>query len=204
VPWFSKLLVAAVVSVALLGHLGDAAAGRSFVIRASSTLMRLGDFWIEKDPTYAGAVAALGPSSSCRLVKTRFLGVDRSHAFAGWATFGVTIELRTYGSLPQAKSACSAPHFTRVHTVRATGKRWRTSRGLRVGDSVARLRRLYSSAKAVHGLPGWYRRGYWLVTRRVGGYEGIGGLRPTAPVLVAETVHGRVAGFVLVVDAEGD
>jgi hypothetical protein len=88
VPWFSKLLVAAVVSVALLGHLGDAAAGRSFVIRASSTLMRLGDFWIEKDPTYAGAVAALGPSSSCRLVKTRFLGVDRSHAFAGWATFG--------------------------------------------------------------------------------------------------------------------
>ena len=42
------------------------------------------------------------------------------------------------------------------------------------------------------------------MTRWVGGYEGIGGLRPTAPVLVAETWHGRVSGFVLVVDAEGD
>jgi len=166
--------------------------------------MRLGDFWIDKDPTYAGAIDALGPSSSCRLVKNRFLGVDRSHAFASWTMFGVAIELRTYGSLPQAKSACTAPHLIRVHTVRASDRRWRTSRGLRVGDSVTRLRRLYSSAKAVHELPGWYKRGYWLVTRRVGGYEGIGGLRPTAPVLVAETLHGRVAGFVLVVDAEGD
>ena len=41
------------------------------------------------------------------------------------------------------------------------------------------------------------------MTRHVGGYEGIGGLHPTAPVLVAETVDGRVTGFVFVVDAEG-
>jgi hypothetical protein len=174
------------------------------MIRTSSTLMRLGDYRIDKDPTYAGAVAALGPSSSCRLIKNRFLGVDRSHALASWATLGVVVELRTYGSLPPAKSACTAPHSIRVHTVRATDRRWRTSRGLRIGDPVDRLRRLYSSAKAVHGLPGWYAGGYWLITRPVGGYEGIGGLRGTAPVLVAEKVHGRVSGFVLVVGAEGD
>jgi len=166
--------------------------------------MRLGDYWIDKDPTYAGAVAALGPSASCRLVKNRFLGVDPSHALATWATVGVVIELRTYGRLPPAKSACTAPRFVRVHTVRATDERWRTARGLRVGDSVVRLRRLYYSAKAVRALPGWYARGYALVTRWVGGYEGIGGLRPTAPVLVAETSNGRVSGFVLVVNAEGD
>jgi hypothetical protein len=47
-------------------------------------------------------------------------------------------------------------------------------------------------------------QGYMLVSRKVGGYEGIGGLGPTAPVLVAETTHGRVSGLVLVVDAEGD
>jgi hypothetical protein len=166
--------------------------------------MRLGGYRIEKDPTYGGAVTALGPSSFCRLVKNRFLGVDRAHALAKWTPLGVTIELRTYGPLPQAKTACTAPDVIRVHTVRATDKRWRTARGLRVGDSVTRLRALYSSAKAVHELPGWYARGYWLVTRSVGGYEGIGGLRPTAPVLVAETVHGRVTAFVLVVGAEGD
>jgi hypothetical protein len=199
-----KALVATALTVALLSSAGDVAAAPSFVIRASSTLMRLGDYWIDRNPTYAGAVAALGPSDSCRLVKNHFLGVDRGHALARWAALGVVIELRTYGSLPPAKSGCTARHFIRVHTIRATDRRWRTSRGLRIGDSVSRLRRLYSSAKAVHGLPGWYSRGYWLVTRGVGGYEGIGGLHPTAPVLVAETADGRVTGFVLVVDAEGD
>jgi hypothetical protein len=203
-PRSSKGLVAVALTAVLLGSTGDAAAGPSFVIRASATLMRLGGYRIDTNSTYAGAIAALGPSDSCRLVKNRFLGVDRSHAIATWPAIGVVIELRTYGSLPPAKSGCTAPHFIRVHTARATDKRWRTSRGLRVGDSVRRLRRLYSSAKATQGLRGWYSRGYWLVTRNVGGYEGIGGLRPTAPVLVAETADGRVTGFVFVVDAEGD
>ena len=195
----ARALIAAAVAVVVLGVAGGAGEGRSFVIRASSTFMRLGDYWIDKDPTYAGAVAALGPSSSCRLVHG-----DVSHGLASWRALGIVIELRTYGGLPQAKTACTAPRFIRVHTVRVIDKRWTTARGLRVGDTVSRLRHSYPSAKAAHGLTGWYERGYWLVTRWVGGYEGIGGLRPTVPVLVAETSRGRVSGFVLVVDAEGD
>jgi hypothetical protein len=178
--------------------------GPSFVIRASSTVMRLGHYSIDGNPTYAGAAAVLGPSDSCRLVKNRFVGLDRSHAVANWAALGVVIELRTYGSLPRGKTGCSARHLIRVHTVKATDRRWRTSRGLRVGDSVSHLRRLYPSATAAHRLAGWYSPGYWLVTRHVGGYEGIGGLHPTAPVLVAETADGSVTAFVFVVDAEGD
>jgi hypothetical protein len=174
------------------------------VIRASSTLMRLGAYSIDGDPTYAGAIAALGASDSCRLVRNRFLGLDRSHALADWAGLGVVIELRTYGSLPRARNGCTAPRFIRVHTVRATGRRWRTARGLRIGDPVGRLLRLYPSARAARGLRGWYAQGYRLVTRHVGGYAGIGGLHPTAPVLVAETAGGRVTGFTFVVDAEGD
>jgi hypothetical protein len=166
--------------------------------------MRLGEFRIDKHPTYAGAIAALGRSSSCRLIKNRFLGVDRTHAIANWPTLGVAIELRTYGSLPRNKTACTAPQLVKVHTVRATGKRWHTSRGLHIGDWVGRLRRLYPSTTAVDRQPGWYARGYWLVTRNVGGYGGIGGVRLTAPVLVAEIAHGRVSAFVIVVDAEGD
>jgi hypothetical protein len=199
---FAGALVAG--AFAVLVAVGDGTAGPSFVIRTSSTLMRVGSYRIEKDPTYAGAVTALGPSSSCRLARNPVLGVDRSHAFASWTALGLTIELRTYGSLPRGKTACTAPRVIRVHTVRVIGERWRTARGLSVGDSVARLRVLYPTAKAVAALPGWYARGSWLVTRPVGGYEGIGGLRPSAPVLVAETVGGRVNAFVIVVGAEGD
>jgi hypothetical protein len=41
---------------------------------------------------------------------------------------------------------------------------WRTAVGLRVGDSVARLRRLYSRASLHPASPPW--SGYWLITRR--------------------------------------
>ena len=37
-------------------------------------LMRLGQYSIDRNPTYAGAATALGPTDSCRLVKNRFLG----------------------------------------------------------------------------------------------------------------------------------
>jgi hypothetical protein len=161
--------------------------------------MRIGDYQIDGNSTYAGAVAAFGASSSCRLMKR-----DPSHALAAWRALGVVIELRTYGSLPRGKTGCTASRLIHVHTVRATDHRWHTSRGLAVGDAVQRLRHLYPSAKSARSLPGWYEQGYWLVTRRVGGYEGIGGLKPLAPVLMAETRHGRVSALVLVVGAEGD
>jgi hypothetical protein len=161
--------------------------------------MRIGDYQIDKNSTYAGAVAAFGVSSSCRLVQR-----DPSHALAAWRALGVVIELRTYGSLPRGKAGCTASRMIHVHTIRATDDRWHTSRGLAVGDGVQRLRHLYPSAKLARSLPGWYEQGYWLVTRRVGGYEGIGGLKPFAPVLMAETRHGRVSALVLVVGAEGD
>ena len=57
--------------------------------------MRLGDYWIDKDPTYAGAVAALGPSASCRLVKNRFLGV-RDIAFVLRTELDELIERLSY------------------------------------------------------------------------------------------------------------
>lgn len=41
---------------------------------------------------------------------------------------------------------------------------WRTAVGLRVGDSVARLRQLYPRASLHPASPPW--SGYWLITRR--------------------------------------
>jgi hypothetical protein len=177
---------------------GSAGTGR-FVISASPPSIRLGVYRVDRQPTYAGAIAALGRSSSCQL-----LGGDASHARASWRALGLVIELRTYGGLPTGKTACSAPRLIKIHTLRMTGRRWSTSRGLHTGDTVGQLRTEYPFAKPATRLAGWYTNGYWLVTRRVGGYEGIGGFRPFAPDLVAETHGGRITAFVLVIGGEGD
>jgi hypothetical protein len=189
----------AVVVVALTLTASVSAAVRPFVISVSPPVIRLGTYRVDREPSYAGALESLGKSSSCALVDG-----DTSHARASWPALGVTIELRTYGSLPAGKTACSAPREMKIHTVRLIDRRWATAHGLRVGDTGSQLRKRYPSAKQAKPLAGWYTRGYWLVTRYVGGYEGIGGFRPNAPVLVAEIHDGRIAAFVLVIGAERD
>jgi hypothetical protein len=175
------------------------AAVAPLVISVSPPSIRLGGYRVDRQPTYAGAIAALGRSSSCKRV-----GGDASHARASWSALGLVIELQTYGGLPAGKTGCTAPRQMKIHTVRVTSRRWTTSRGLHVGDTVSQLKTRYSAAKPAKPLAGWYARGYWLATRRVGGYEGVGGFRPFAPVLVAETHDGRVTAFVLVIGGEGD
>ena len=172
---------------------------RPFVISVSPPVIRLGGYRLDREPSYAGALAGFGKSSSCALVDG-----DVTHARASWPALGVTVELRTYGSLPPGRTACSTPREMKIHTVRLIDRRWTTVRGLRVGDTVSQLTKRYPSAKQAKPLAGWYTRGYWLATRYVGGYEGIGGFRPYAPVLVAEIRDARIAAFVLVIGAEGD
>ena len=75
--------------------------------------------------------------------------------------------------------------------VTVTGRTaWRTAVGLRVGDSAARLRRLYPRARLRTGLAG--DSGYWLVTRRVCAEVGGGAY----PGLLARMKGGRVAALV--------
>jgi hypothetical protein len=194
----AKRLAFIAAAALVLTALGSAAVA-PLVISVSPPSIRLGGYRVDRQPTYAGAIAALGRSSSCKRV-----GGDASHARASWSALGLVIELRTYGGLPAGKTACTALRQMKIHTLRVTSRRWTTSRGLHVGDSIGQLRTRYSAAKPVNPLVGWYSRGYWLVTRRVGGYEGVGGFRPIAPVLVAETHDGLVTAFVLVIGGEGD
>jgi hypothetical protein len=67
---------------------------------------------------------------------------------------------------------------------------WRTAVGLRVGDSAARLRRLYPRARLRKGFAG--DSGYWLVTRQVCAEVGGGAY----PGLLARLKSGRVAALV--------
>ena len=141
-----------------------ATAGGSTLVQASARFQRLGDFRVTSNPTYAGAKRSFGPATSCRLVRTR-LGVDASHAVADWKRLGVQVNLRTYGGLPAGKTGCTARAAIHVSTIRVIGAQWRTSPGLRVGDSTVALLRAYPHAKKTGGSPGWYRSGFWLVTR---------------------------------------
>jgi hypothetical protein len=87
-----------------------------------------------------------------------------------------------------------------LDNARASGQAWRTGSGLRVGDSVAKLHRLYPNAS----LRGYRRdippiRGWWLVVR-----TGFVPERFQFPALLATARGGRVTGLVVTVGAEGD
>lgn len=70
--------------------------------------------------------------------------------------------------------------------MRLWGARWRTAKGLRIGDSVGRILRLYPHARYVSRPP--RAAEWWLVTAS---RPGLG----TTPLLTAEVAGGRVAAI---------
>jgi hypothetical protein len=82
------------------------------------------------------AIAAFGRPAS--LTPRR----DGYTCVASWASLALTM---TYNSATCSKSSCFISAVV-------TGKEWRTAKGLRVGDSLARLRLLYPKAKMREGL----------------------------------------------------
>jgi hypothetical protein len=172
----------------------------SYLIQTSATFQRLGDYRVSDNPRYQGAIDALGESSACRLVNG-----EPTLAVASWRSLGVRMTLVTFGGMPRGETGCTRPDLIWISTIRVVGKRWYTSKTLRIGDSVARLRSLYPHAIATKGVRGWYGRGYWLVTRRRACIGVCGSAKwVTAPVLVAEARDGRVSSIVFVVGAQGD
>jgi hypothetical protein len=79
-----------------------------------------------------------------------------------------------------------------VHTAKVTGRDWRTTKGLRIGDTKGALRRAYKNARLVRGR-------WWLVTA----VTTIGASR-RYPVLAATVTGGRVTSFSLFVGSAGD
>jgi hypothetical protein len=86
--------------------------------------------------TYPAAVAALGSPSDLRQR-------GNGSCVAGWPGLGLRIRFTTFG----AASGCESL-FAQEGTISGVAgrSRWRTTRGLRVGDSVARLDRAYPHA----------------------------------------------------------
>jgi len=108
--------------------------------------------------------------------------LSRYECRAGWRMIGLTLLFLDLSN----SDPCSRGGLVRAT---AASARWQTGKGLRVGDSVARLHNLYRSARYHRlGYPGW-----WLITRRTCPTTG----SQRYPGLLARTVHRRIGALVV-------
>ena len=163
------------------------------VIRVGVASETIGPWRVDANPSLAGAIAAFGAPSRC----TKVSGLP-SFASVEWRGRGLRAVFGTYGI--GGARPCQAVHAVRLDNARASSREWQTGRGLRVGDSVAKLRKLYPAA-TLRTYPRGVApvRGWWLVVRtsRVPDLHSV-------PALLATAQAGRVTGFVVSVHDEGD
>ena len=177
-----------------------APAAPSHVIRASATMQHVGSLRLEQDPHASAARTAFGEPSSCRRIRLE------DGAIVHWRSLGVRIILATLGAIPAGQEPCTWGGMP-ISVVDVTGRMWTTSLGLRVGDAVAKLRRLYPRAPYVarNGGEAFPGHAYWLVTKRTACVGvGCGPGRVTVPQLIAKVRGGRVVELVLPVFAQGE
>jgi hypothetical protein len=115
---------------------------RTYAINATVGAIRIGPYVAWKPPargTYVQAAAAFGRATSCRALAGK-------KSKATWSSIGLTIQfIATTGGVCQGASGAQ------LQTLTATGSRWRTSKGLAVGDPVSKLEQLYPGATASAG-----------------------------------------------------
>jgi hypothetical protein len=164
-----------------------AAEARPFTIVAHGSattfgeVRAIGDFRPVSDPTYAAALEVFGDPDAER---PGFRGMS---CRVSWHGQGLKIAFANFGG----GSACN-PDIGRSQFARAYGKRWRTARGLRVGDGARRLRDRYPRATR-HGKLWWLLTAVSLIgeTRRY-------------PVVAATVRGARVRSFSVSIGAAGD
>lgn len=145
------------------------------------------------EPSLQDAIAAFGAPSVCANVAED----------VRWPSLGITGNFTTLGGFPPGvpQNGCLSPKWVQPDHYILVG-RWKTPLGLKIGDTVARLMELYPSAQR-HGFragAGARGTGYWL-TRRATPWNG-----PNAYFgrLIAMTRAGRVSGFYVSLQAEGE
>jgi molybdopterin converting factor small subunit len=118
----------------------------------------------------------------------------------------VRLRLATLGGLPPGKNGCNAPRLIHIDYAYITGTRWRTTRGLRVGDTVEDLHALYPNAIFQRRRIGnWPAPAYWILHVRERCFIGICESRyQTVPRLTTEIRGGRVVAFFFPVGAQGE
>ena len=126
----------------------------------------------------------------------------RSECVAVWRSPRVTVHLANWGYVPNAENVCS-PRWGLVQALQTAGPNWRTRRGLRVGDPVRTVRRLYPNAVlgSYHGAG----KAWLLRPRRTACVGDCGGATTTLSSGVHAVVRaGRVAQFHVFVGGAGE
>jgi hypothetical protein len=169
------------------------------LLYASATSFRVGGWSYSSDaktfdPSFAAIIAALGKPTSCRLGWPGLTGSDPNSSTAEWTGIGLRAEFTTYGGFPdvQHDNGCNSPPYVQIDNARVTGAGWHTAAGLRIHDSLARLRQLYPNAQL-------HPDGWWLQSAHApygGGYD-YGQLRATVQA-------GTVTALTVQIDGEGD
>jgi hypothetical protein len=165
----------------------DARAQMYIKARTNGAVPTLGHFHPTRNPRYGAAVRAFGEPDSEHQRYTTLCNVR-------WASIGLTVHFANYGG----EDACTH-HGGLANDAVIAGpgaRRWSTVPGLRVGNRVERLRRLYPAATR-HG------RSWWLVTATTH-------IACDAPegcpygVLRASMRHHRVDAFRVAIGAAGE
>lgn len=184
-------LVVIFVLAGLASSFAASASTPQFVIRTGpGQRAQLGTWRVDRDPTYGAAIEAFGDASVCTL-----------HGWFGlpvWRSLGFRMRVTTLGGLPPGTDYCTAPDHARVDSIVVTGQNWRTALGLRIGDSVQKLRRLYPHATWHHSV--WSLSTYRTIC------IGDCGTREyvTATLLSAVMGKGAVRKFQLSIGAQGE
>jgi hypothetical protein len=180
-PCFSSCVSSSVVRVLVLGAIVVAAMAPLAGAQGPITIAadeRIGSFRVKSDGTLGGAISAFGAPSALRQTSD-------VTCTATWRRPSLTIFFYNLGG----GDPCTR-RFGLFGRAIARGAAWRTTKGLRVGDPVARVRALYRSARFRRGTRGFWPAGWWLVPR-----ANRFGLGSSYPGLLAETRAGRVTAF---------
>ena len=182
-----RLSVLCVSALAFCAAFSPLAVADPFTLEATGSraglgeVRAIGDFRPERDPTLDAANGVFGPptkvvrtgDASCRVL---YGGIGLRFAFVNLGGGG----------------PCD-PDLTKSQVARAFDTRWRTGRGLGIGDPIRRLLRLYPGATR-HG------RSWWLVK----GMNIFGVGNNPYPVLRATMQGRRVGSFALSIRAAGE
>jgi hypothetical protein len=101
----------------------------------------LGSWHVAAHPEYPKAVVALGEPSHVK-------NPDIPGCLATWKRLGLKIQFESFGIASDCSDGKAQAAVVKGHRGRVS---WRTQRGLRVGDGLRKLKRLYPNARRKPG-----------------------------------------------------
>jgi hypothetical protein len=176
-------LLVVVSGIALSFAPQGSAAPSSFVIQWD---YKIGGYTVKEDGTLFGAIKEFGEPTSLRRGGRRLRGWNA--CVARWRQLGLRIVFYNLGGQDPCK-----PQYGYFRDALITGKQWRTSKGLRVGQPWRYIFRYYARPMTRNGT-------WWSLVRRRWPY-GSGG---TYGALSAKVMNGWVIAFQVYYQAGGE